>query len=116
MRFVEMSGLLAGSLTVVGAPAPAPEYADGRKTGRQRRDALGVPLWSVPCLYQPTDAGEIPEIVRVRVASEEQPAIPMRARLLGDVVSVTPWVNSGRIAYALTVPCDAFKARRQASE
>lgn len=74
MRFAEMVGRFHGTAQVVGVPTPKPVYEDGHRTERQRTDADGRLLWSLPVLFMPSDMeADRAEVVNATIASDVMP-------------------------------------------
>lgn len=108
---VRLAGRPEGNLTVQHIE-PFYEYANNRKTNKQRRDASGTPVWRISCLLTCDD--KRPEIVNVKVACDDFPPFELGQSLDCPFI-VVPYVKGDRVAYSFTI-ADISRALKHKDE
>lgn len=117
MRFSEMVGRFDGTAQVVGVPTPKSVYQDGRRTDEQKKDAQGVPLWSLPVLFMPANVqDDRAEVVNVTIASaaapETAPGTPVN---IGRGVHFSVYGSDrGGVGYVIYLTPDAVRPQQAA--
>jgi len=106
VRFKKLIGFVDGEMMVCGSVEACPLYENGKRKDGAKKNADGVPLWVVPCLYRCD--GYMPEVVKVKVAAPEVPDIPIGSKL-NNQVRVVAWVDGSRVAYSITADLKAFE-------
>lgn len=96
---MKLAGRPEGVLTAQYIEA-SPEYVNGKRTGKQAVDDNGMPLWNVSCLL--LNDGDKPELITVKMASDEMPEIPIGQKIECPMI-VVPYIKDGRIAYSMRV-------------
>lgn len=87
------------------------ELSDGgrRRSGNQAKNDDGVPMWVVYA-FVPAEQGERPEMVKIKVASREEP----QPGAFGDVLEFAdlfaiPYVDQGTTRVALSFRCSGVR-------
>lgn len=105
VRFKKLVGFVDGEMMVCGETEACPLFENNKRVDGIRKNADGVPLWVVPCLYRCD--GRMPEIVKVKVAAPENPEIAIGAKV-SNQLRVVAWVNGSHVGYSVFADVKAF--------
>ena len=109
VRFKKLIGFVDGEMMVCGDVEACPLYENGKRVDGVKKNTAGVPLWVVPCLYRCD--GNMPEVIKIKVAAQEMPDIPVGSKV-SNQVRVVAWVNGSRVAYSISADVKSFEVSK----